>query len=76
MLILEQCGDHANEIQVMVKIVANLATLAKALKADGSIQNESDLRDFFVGFSQCLSSFDFVDIGTGASNLSSKIKGK
>ncbi|KAH8846033.1 hypothetical protein MCOR27_000466 [Pyricularia oryzae] len=74
MLILEQCGDHANEIQVMVKIVANLATLAKALKADGSIQNESDLRDFFVGFSQCLSSFDFVDIGTGASNLSSKIK--
>ncbi|TLS26420.1 hypothetical protein PpBr36_04434 [Pyricularia pennisetigena] len=76
MLVLEQCGDHANEIQVMVKIVANLASLAKALKAEGSIQNENDLRDFFIGFSQYISSFDFVDIGTGASNHSSKIKGK
>lgn len=75
MLILEECGDHANEIHVMVKVFANLTSLAKALKAEGSIKNESDLRDFFVGFSQCISSFDFVDIGNGMGNNStSKIK--
>ncbi|KAL8407668.1 hypothetical protein RB594_006483 [Gaeumannomyces avenae] len=72
--ILQQCGELADELEVHAKVCANLSGLAKAMKREGSIQVETDLRDFFVGFSQAKASFDFVDVGHGKERADSKIR--
>lgn len=46
------------------------------MKRDGSIENESELKEFTLGFSQAKASFDFVDVGFGKERADSKIKGK
>lgn len=72
--ILSQCGDHADEIEVIAKVCANLTGLCKAMRRDGSLENESDLKDFTLGFSQGKASFDFVDVGFGKERADTKIK--
>ncbi|KAK8086746.1 hypothetical protein PG994_001720 [Apiospora phragmitis] len=66
--------DNADDTEIMTKVVANLSGLAKAMKRDGTIDNESDLRDFMLGFTQAKASFDFIDVGHGKERADSKIK--
>lgn len=46
------------------------------MKRDGSLEDENDLHEFAVGFTQGKASFDFVDVGHGKERADSKIKGK
>ncbi|EAQ86938.1 hypothetical protein CHGG_08191 [Chaetomium globosum CBS 148.51] len=50
--ILEQCGAHANSIEVISTVYANLAGLCKAMRNDGSLGPENDLKSFTLGFTQ------------------------
>ncbi|KAK4155035.1 hypothetical protein C8A00DRAFT_42269 [Chaetomidium leptoderma] len=61
--ILEQCGSHAGDIEVIAKVYANLAGLCKAMRRDGSLGNECDLKNFSLGFTQAKATFDFVILG-------------
>ncbi|KAG0648753.1 hypothetical protein D0Z07_4766 [Hyphodiscus hymeniophilus] len=73
-IILEQCHELANEMEVVAKVCANVTGLSKAMRHDGSLQNIDDLRDFTLGFTQGRASFDFVDVGHGKERADSKIK--
>ena len=53
-----------------------MAGLSKAMRRDGTLENESDLRDFTLGFTQGKATFDFVDVGYGKERADNKIKGK
>ncbi|KAK7948499.1 uncharacterized protein PG986_009385 [Apiospora aurea] len=66
--------DNADDTEIITKVVANLTGLAKAMKRDGTIENETDLRDFMLGFTQAKASFDFIDVGHGKERADSKIK--
>ncbi|KAL2126941.1 hypothetical protein VTI74DRAFT_11585 [Chaetomium olivicolor] len=71
--ILEQCSQAAG-IEVIAKVYANLASLCRAMRRDGSLRNESDLKDFTLGFTQAKASFDFVDVGHSRERADNKIK--
>ncbi|KAK8107529.1 CCCH zinc finger DNA binding protein [Apiospora kogelbergensis] len=71
---ISQRCDNADDTEIITKVVANLSGLAKAMKRDDTIQNESDLRDFMLGFTQAKASFDFIDVGHGKERADSKIK--
>jgi hypothetical protein len=72
--ILKQCHGLATEIEVIAKVCVNLAGLAQAMRRDGSLESESQLKDFTLGFTQAIASFDSIDIGCGRSDV--KIKGR
>lgn len=56
-------------MQIIAKVVANCAGLARAL-------NSNDFRDFAAGFTQGNAAFDFVDVGNGKERRAdSKIRG-
>ncbi|KAK4122856.1 hypothetical protein N657DRAFT_656918 [Parathielavia appendiculata] len=74
--ILEQCGSHAANIEIITKVYANLAGLGKAMRRDGSLSNECHLKDFSLGFTQAKASFDFVDVGHGEERADDKIRGR
>ncbi|KAK4237662.1 hypothetical protein C8A03DRAFT_15826 [Achaetomium macrosporum] len=71
--ILEQCGSHAGSVEVIAKVYANLTGLARAMRRDGCLSSESDLKDFSLGFTQAKASFDFVDVGHGKERADNKI---
>jgi len=73
--ILAECGEHANNMEVIATVHVNLSGLAKAMRRDGSIESESDLKEFSLGFTQCKATFDFVDVGHGKERADNKIKG-
>lgn len=73
--VADKCGDLAAEIEIVAKVYANLSGLSKAMRRDGSIDAESDLKEFTLGFTQAKASFDFVDVGHGKERADSKIKG-
>ena len=73
--VLEHCCDLSEDTEVIAKVCANFAGLAKAMKRDGCLENPDDLRDFTLGFTQGKASFDFVDVGYGKERADSKIKG-
>jgi len=72
--ILSQCGDHASDVEVIAKVYANLSGLCKAMRRDGSIESESDLKDFTLGFTQGKATFDFIDVGHGKERADNKLK--
>ncbi|TVY31844.1 hypothetical protein LSUB1_G008757, partial [Lachnellula subtilissima] len=72
--VLQNCGELADEIEVIAKVCANMSGLAKAMRRDGSLANPDDLRDFTLGFTQGKASFDFIDVGHGKERADSKIK--
>ncbi|KAL7912828.1 hypothetical protein GGI35DRAFT_263952 [Trichoderma velutinum] len=72
--VLEMFGDENGDLQIMVKVVANLSGLAKAMQRDGCIDNPSLLKDFTLGFTQAKASFDYVDVGFGKERADSKVK--
>jgi hypothetical protein len=45
------------------------------MRRDGCLDNETDLKDFTLGFTQAKASFDFIDVGHGKERADSKIKG-
>jgi hypothetical protein len=71
--VAEQC-QNPDETEIIAKVVANLSGLNKAMKRDGSVDSENDLKDFMLGFTQAKASFDFVDVGHGKERADSKIK--
>jgi hypothetical protein len=74
--ILKQCHGLATEIEVIAKVCVNLTGLAQAMRKDTSLDRESDLKEFSLGFTQGIPSFDFVDIGSGRSVTKIKGRGK
>lgn len=72
--IAHQCGEHADDVEIVCSVYANLAGLSKAMKRDGSLELDSDMKDFTLGFTQAKASFDFVDVGHGKERADSKIK--
>ncbi|KAK2590121.1 hypothetical protein QQS21_012201 [Conoideocrella luteorostrata] len=64
-----RCGEHADDVEIITKVVANFGGLAKSLGRD-----LSDVKDFALGFTQAKAGFDFVDVGYGKDCVSSKIK--
>ncbi|KAF3012054.1 hypothetical protein E8E14_009420 [Neopestalotiopsis sp. 37M] len=49
--------QNADDIEIITKIVANLSSLAKALR-----RSENDVKNFMLGFTQAIASFDFIDV--------------
>ncbi|KAI1343717.1 hypothetical protein F5Y15DRAFT_175650 [Xylariaceae sp. FL0016] len=71
--IAEHCYQM-NDTEIVTKVFANLSGLNKAMKRDGAVDGEVDLRDFMLGFNQAAASFDFIDIGYGKELADFKIK--
>ncbi|RYO81803.1 hypothetical protein DL766_007136 [Monosporascus sp. MC13-8B] len=67
------CRD-ADETEIIAKVVANLNGLSKAMKRDGCVDSENDVKEFMLGFTQAKASFDFVDVGHGKERADSKIR--
>ena len=74
--ILKECGQHATGVEVKATVYVNLTGMAKAMRRDGTVDNESDFKEFSLGFTQAKASFDFVDVGYGKERADAKIKGK
>ncbi|KAJ6441920.1 zinc finger protein [Purpureocillium lavendulum] len=72
--IAEQCGDRADDIEIVCKVVTNMGGLGKALSRGGSVDSAADIRDFAAGFSHAYPSFDFVDVGGVPDGASVKLK--
>ncbi|KAK0634678.1 hypothetical protein B0T17DRAFT_586418 [Bombardia bombarda] len=72
--ILKECGQHATGVEVIAKAYANLSRLGRAMRRDGSIDNEADFKDFTLGFTQGKATFDFIDVGQGKERADNKIK--
>ncbi|KAM5351930.1 hypothetical protein ACJ41O_004653 [Fusarium nematophilum] len=66
--------DHANPLEIVCRVVANVSGLAKAMCRDGSIPEPNVLREFTLGFTQAKASFDFIDVGYGKERADSKIR--
>ncbi|RYP09182.1 hypothetical protein DL764_001453 [Monosporascus ibericus] len=47
---------------------------SKAMKRDGCVDSENDVKEFMLGFTQAKASFDFVDVGYGKERADSKIR--
>ncbi|KAI0484531.1 hypothetical protein GGR56DRAFT_614239 [Xylariaceae sp. FL0804] len=65
------CYIGSGKTEMIASVFANLSGLSEALKRDGSIDGEVELRNFMLGFNQAKASFDFVDVSY---NADSKIK--
>jgi hypothetical protein len=63
-------------VEIIAKVVTNLAGLGKAMVRDGCLENGSDLKEFALGFTQAKASFDFIDVGHGKERADSKVKGR
>ncbi|KAI0445684.1 hypothetical protein F4803DRAFT_547973 [Xylaria telfairii] len=64
---------QANGTEIFIKIIADVATLERALKRDGSVGTENEFQDFVRGFNQA-TFFDFVDVGANKESAISKVK--
>ncbi|PSR83236.1 hypothetical protein BD289DRAFT_288255 [Coniella lustricola] len=72
--ILRECYDFAGQFEVVTRYIANLSGLAAATRSDGTIEHADTFKDFTLGFSQGLASFDFIDVGPGKERADTKIK--
>ncbi|KAG6116206.1 hypothetical protein E4U14_000401 [Claviceps sp. LM454 group G7] len=64
-----RCGEHADGVEVVVKVVANVDGLAKILDRD-----VSDIRGFALGFTQAKASFDFIIVGPENGCTTAKVR--
>ncbi|KAF9870504.1 c-x8-c-x5-c-x3-h zinc finger protein [Colletotrichum karsti] len=72
--VAEYVGSQAGEVEIIAKVCANMSGLGRAMRRDGCLDSESELKDFSLGFTQAKASFDFVDVGHGKERADSKIK--
>jgi hypothetical protein len=73
--IAEECNGFADNMEIVANVYANMEGLAKAMRRDGSIENETTLRDFALGFTQAKASFNFIDVGHGKERADAKVRG-
>jgi hypothetical protein len=74
-MVLEQYGGMAaSNVEVIAKVVVNVSGLAWAMKRDGCIDSDGTFREFCIGFTHAMASFDVVDVGQGKERADSKIK--
>ncbi|RSL42912.1 hypothetical protein CEP53_011945 [Fusarium sp. AF-6] len=69
-----QSQERFNGIEIVCRVVANVAGLGKALYRDGSIDDINTFKEFTLGFTQAKASFDFIDVGYGKERADSKIR--
>lgn len=74
--ILKECHEFAGEIEVIVKYIANLQGLTYITRASNTVASDAVVKAFTLGFTQCLASFDFIDVGQGKERADTKIKGE
>lgn len=74
--ILKECYDYTGEIEVVARFIANLSGLAMITRASGTVESEATVKEFTLGFTQGMASFDFIDVGKGKERADTKIKGK
>lgn len=74
--VLHNCSDLKDQIEVLVKICANVNGLANVMQKGGIIDDPNHMRDFTLGFTQGKASFDYVDVGYGKERADSKLKGE
>lgn len=74
--ILKECHNHSGDIEVHARYIANLAGLSMITRASGTIDNEATFKQFTVGFTTGMASFDFIDVGKGKERADTKIKGE
>ncbi|TDZ46078.1 hypothetical protein CTRI78_v009052 [Colletotrichum trifolii] len=72
--VAEYVGSQAGEVEIIAKVCANLRGLGRAMRRDGCVDSEQELKDFSLGFTQAKASFDFIDVGRGKERADSKIK--
>ncbi|KZL86930.1 c-x8-c-x5-c-x3-h zinc finger protein [Colletotrichum incanum] len=72
--VAEYVGSQSGEVEIVAKVCANLSGLGRAMRRDGCLDSESELKDFSLGFTQAKASFDFIDVGHGKERADSKIK--
>ncbi|TKW53139.1 hypothetical protein CTA1_1280 [Colletotrichum tanaceti] len=72
--VAEYVGSQSGEVEIVAKVCANLSGLGRAMRRDGCLASESELKDFSLGFTQAKASFDFIDVGHGKERADSKIK--
>ncbi|KAK1481479.1 hypothetical protein CCUS01_04592 [Colletotrichum cuscutae] len=72
--VAEYVGSQSGEVEIVAKVCANLSGLGRAMRRDGCLDSESELREFSLGFTQAKASFDFIDVGHGKERADSKIK--
>ncbi|GAP92877.2 putative c-x8-c-x5-c-x3-h zinc finger protein [Rosellinia necatrix] len=64
---------RADGAEIFVKIIANVGSLNRALRRDGTLSAENELEDFIAGFNQA-KFFDFVDVGASKVRAITKLK--
>lgn len=74
--ILKECYEYTGEIEVVARFIANLSGLAMITRASGTVDHEATVKEFTLGFTQGMASFDFIDVGKGKERADTKIKGK
>ncbi|OLN92134.1 hypothetical protein CCHL11_01648 [Colletotrichum chlorophyti] len=72
--VAEYVGSQSGEVEIIAKVCANLSGLGRAMRRDGCLDSETELKDFSLGFTQAKASFDFIDVGHGKERADSKIK--
>ncbi|KAF6821679.1 c-x8-c-x5-c-x3-h zinc finger protein [Colletotrichum sojae] len=72
--VAEYVGSQAGEVEIIAKVCANMSGLGRAMRRDGCLDSEMELKDFSLGFTQAKASFDFIDVGYGKERADSKIK--
>ncbi|KXH56812.1 hypothetical protein CSAL01_11000 [Colletotrichum salicis] len=72
--VAEYVGSQSGEVEIVAKVCANLSGLGRAMRRDGCLDSESELKEFSLGFTQAKASFDFIDVGHGKERADSKIK--
>ncbi|KAI1139832.1 hypothetical protein F5Y05DRAFT_380217 [Hypoxylon sp. FL0543] len=60
-------------VEILVKVIANVPELGKAMKHSGCLDTETVLYDFISGFNQAKALFDFVNVGHGMERADAKI---
>ncbi|KAF4953799.1 hypothetical protein FSARC_12312, partial [Fusarium sarcochroum] len=66
--------ERTGSLEIVCRVVANVAGLGKAMCRDGSIEDPSVAREFALGFTRAKASFDFIDVGYGKERADSKIR--
>ncbi|KAH7246141.1 hypothetical protein BKA59DRAFT_527980 [Fusarium tricinctum] len=66
--------ERTGSLEIVCRVVANVAGLSKAMYRNGSIDDPSLVREFALGFTQARASFDFIDVGYGKERADFKIR--
>ncbi|KAI1337069.1 hypothetical protein F5Y15DRAFT_392261 [Xylariaceae sp. FL0016] len=66
--------DHGHDVQILVRVYANLNDLSKSLRLSRVTSQDDDMRLFAENFTNTRADFDFVNVGKGKENADSKMR--